>query len=97
MNQNEDAHGTSKVVSKFVYRGRTEIIASVLEGAREGKSKTHLMYAANLDFRGLKKYLEYLISKDFVEREEDEPYLYRTTSKGLDFLTAYNSLRSVSA
>ncbi len=77
---------------KFVYRGRTEIIASILEGAKNGKSKTHLMYAANLDFRGLKKYLEYLVSKDFVEKSGGTAY--KTTSKGVNFLKAYRTLEA---
>ncbi len=84
-----------KSINKFVHRGRTEIIASILKGAKEGKSKTHLMYAANLDFRGLKKYLDYLISNDFIERVGIDAATYRTTSRGMDFLNAYKTLESL--
>ena len=76
-------------------RGRTEIMASLLEAAKEAKSRTHLMYASELDSRGLKKYLSFLISKNFVELQSRSTTRYRITAKGLEFLEIHRRLASL--
>src|SRR5436189_6429607 len=76
-------------------RGRTEIMASLLEAAKEAKSRTHLMYASELDSRGLKKYLNFLISKNFVELQSRRAIRYRITAKGLEFLETHRRLVSL--
>ena len=78
-----------------IRRGRTDIIASLLEAAKEGKSRTHLMYASELDSRGLRKYLDFLVSRKFVEREHGSLTLYKTTAKGLEFLEAHKKIQSL--
>src|SRR3989442_13453676 len=80
---------------EIIRRGRTEIIASLLEAAKEGKSRTHLMYASELDSRGLRKYMEFLVSRKFVERESSSMSSYKTTAKGLEFLEAHKRLESL--
>ncbi|TLX98594.1 MAG: hypothetical protein E6K89_00940 [Thaumarchaeota archaeon] len=76
-------------------RGRTEIMASLLEAAKEEKSRTHLMYASELDSRGLKKYLNFLISNNFVELQSRSTTRYRITAKGLEFLETHRRLESL--
>ena len=70
-------------------------MASLLEAAKEAKSWTHLMYASELDSRGLKKYLNFLISKNFVELQSRSTMRYRITAKGLDFLETHRKLASL--
>jgi predicted transcriptional regulator len=78
----------------MIRRGRTEIIASLLEAAKESKGRTHLMYASELDSRGLRKYLDFLVSRKFVEQESNSTS-YKTTAKGLQFLEAHERLESL--
>ena len=80
---------------QIVRRGRTQIMASLLEAAKEAKSRTHLMYASELDSRGLKKYLSFLISKNFVELQSRSTTRYRITTKGLEFLETHRRLESL--
>ena len=70
-------------------------MASLLEAAKEEKSRTHLMYASELDSRGLKKYLNFLISKNFVELQSRSSTRYRITAKGLEFLETHRRLESL--
>ncbi len=75
-----------------VRRGRIEIISSILTAAKDGVIKTRLMYQSNLDFRGLDKYLDFLVSKKFLERSDSGKTMYKTTQKGLEFLQTYGKL-----
>ena len=70
-------------------------MASLLEAAKKAKGWTHLMYASELDSRGLKKYLNFLISKNFVELQSRSTTRYRITEKGLDFLETHRKLASL--
>jgi len=47
-------------------RGRWDIMASVLRVARSPKSRTHIMYGANLSFRQLERYMELLLDKGLL-------------------------------
>ena len=66
-------------------RVRHDIVLRVLETARDGKLKTHIMKEVKLNFRQLQYYLNHLVSKNFVKKENN---LYRTTEKGLDVIEA---------
>ena len=79
-------------MEKTVRRGRIEIIASILQAAKEGAIKTRLMYQSNLDFRGIDKYLDFLISKKFLDKKDSGKTTYRTSQKGLEFLETYGKL-----
>ena len=52
------------------------------------------MYASELDSRGLRKYLDFLVSRKFVEQESNST-TYKTTAKGLQFLEAHEMLESL--
>jgi len=66
-------------------RVRHNIIIRILEAARNGKLKTHIMKEANLSFKQLEYYLNHLLSKNFIKKEGK---FYRTTEKGLDVIEA---------
>src|SRR5829696_2577783 len=70
-------------------RSRDEVIGQVLEAAREGSSKTNIMYKSFVSFDKLEELLERLIADDLLEQEKGET-TYRTTQKGLDFLNKLN-------
>src|SRR5215210_4872673 len=70
-------------------RSRDEVIGQVLEAAREGSSKTNIMYKSFVSFDKLEELLERLIVDDLLEQEKGE-LTYRTTQKGLDFLNKQN-------
>ena len=66
-------------------RVRHGIIIRILEAARYGKLKTHIMRESNLSYKRLEYYLNHLLSKNFIEKEGR---FYRTTEKGLGVIEA---------
>ncbi|BFH74108.1 winged helix-turn-helix domain-containing protein [Sulfurisphaera javensis] len=76
-----------------VKRDQFEIMADILENVRQGYgSKSALMKNANLSFSILRKYLDYLKEKGYIE-EKDNSYII--TDKGLDLLNRLNSVRKL--
>jgi predicted transcriptional regulator len=69
-------------------RSRLEIIAKILSVARDGARKTNIMYQANLSFRQMESYLNFLIEKGLLGStlNEDGTPIYETTQKGNSFL-----------
>lgn len=71
-------------------RDRHDIIAQILDHAREGRIKTHLMYKAKLSYAQINEYLPLLIERGFLEnmtfkRKKRMVTMYRTTQRGMDF------------
>ena len=50
------------------------------------------MYESDLDSRGLKKYLDFLMSRKFVEVNNTNVPTYAITPKGLEFLETHKRL-----
>jgi predicted transcriptional regulator len=77
-------------------RGRWDIMASVLRVAKSPKSRTHIMYGANLSFRQLQRYMELLLDKGLLcvseETNSKAKHLYVITENGLSFLENYRRL-----
>jgi len=75
-------------------RDRHEIIAEILETARGGAIKTHIMYKAKLSFAQLNKYVPLLIEKGFLEvtEKEEAKCLLKTSKQGELFLKNYRLL-----
>jgi predicted transcriptional regulator len=67
------------------HRSRTNIIWEMLEAARLGESKTHIMYAAGLSFSQTVEYMEYLQHNDLL-RYDSVTNKFWVTEKGLKFL-----------
>ncbi|KYH39301.1 MAG: putative transcriptional regulator [Candidatus Bathyarchaeota archaeon B23] len=72
-------------------RNGLDICADILEVARMGARKTHIVYKANLNFRIVERYLQRLMEGGLLERRKGER-LYVTTPEGLRFLERYREL-----
>jgi predicted transcriptional regulator len=73
------------------YRRRFEIIADILNVAKNGAKKTRIMYVANLSHRLLEKYLMETINVGFIRLNNDD---YEVTEKGQLFLERYGQFSS---
>jgi len=69
-------------------RNRLEIISEILQVAKNGAKKTHVMYQCNLSYRQTEKYLNHLLKTGFLRIGNS----YHTTEKGLQFLRTYQTL-----
>jgi len=73
-------------------RNNLDISAKILQVANEGAKKTQIVYKANLNFLIVKKYLNNLTEKGFMNKNDTR---YYTTEKGRDFLTSYQEFSSM--
>jgi predicted transcriptional regulator len=73
------------------YRGRTDIVAQILESANGGVTKTRIMYEAYLSYTQLQDYLATLMQNGLIEYSEGE-HKYKTTTKGMQFLKAFSQM-----
>ena len=76
---------------RMKYRSRTEIAAQILDVAREGTTKTRIMYRAFLSYAQLKEYLTVLIKNDLLNLDPKDQS-YKTTEKGQQFLRIYSHM-----
>jgi predicted transcriptional regulator len=76
------------------YRSRMDIIATILESARKGASKTKLMYGAYLSYSQLKEYLAFLQNRNLLSLDEKTQTLW-PTDRGLHFLNVYDEVRDM--
>lgn len=75
-------------------RSWRDIIAEMLEIAKEPVGKTMLMYKATLSFDSLRIYLELLLTKQLIAYNE-KTRKYKTTKKGLEYLRLNDSMNSI--
>ena len=78
-------------------RDRHDIVAEILETARGGAIKTHIMYKAKLSYAQLNEYLPLLIEKGFLEdlsivRNRQMKHLLKTSKQGEMFLQNFRLL-----
>jgi predicted transcriptional regulator len=67
-------------------RDKIIIMAEIINLAKKGISKTHIMFKANLSFSQLNQYIEFLSNANLLEKITiDGKTVYRATPKGLDF------------
>lgn len=66
--------------------------------SKQGKAKpTHILYGANLSHTRLKKYLNSLIEKEFIQKIEVEGrQYYMITEKGREFLREFKKIKDIS-
>ena len=81
-------------------RDRHEIVSEILNYARRGKIKTHIMYKAKLSYSQIQEYLPLLVKKGFIEnmtikRRKQTLKMYRTTEKGIEFLNRLESMNKL--
>ena len=75
------------------YRSSFEIIALILEAACEGASRFAIANRLNTNYFQLRRYLDYLIRIEFIDvKPNGRQILYKTSKKGLEFLTLYKVL-----
>ncbi len=72
-------------------RNDMDICHDILKVAETGAKKTRIVYQANLNFKIVKKYLELLMSRNFIELKDRH---YLTTDSGHYWMTNYNQLVS---
>src|SRR5215217_6798768 len=75
-------------------RGKIQIMGDVLALATSGIKKTHIMYRANLSYEQVHLYLGELIGKRLITQDvsSSDGVVYRTTTKGREFLLHYTRL-----
>jgi predicted transcriptional regulator len=76
------------------YRSRTEIIATVLQAAMNGATKTRLMYSAYLSYAQVQEYIHFLTERRLISFEEDSQE-YKLTEQGLRFLRVYDEISDI--
>jgi predicted transcriptional regulator len=89
---------TPRSQTKFKNRNRMEIVSNILDIARNGALKTHLMYKANLSYMVVTQYLNFLMKAGLIEEiltEEGPTRLYKTSSKGFKYLEVYQDLQQI--
>ena len=73
------------------YRGRTEIVATMLEAANGRATKTKIMYSAFLSYNQIKEYLSVLVENNLIEYLEGTR-TFKTTEKGLNVLKMHREM-----
>jgi predicted transcriptional regulator len=67
-------------------RDKIVIMAEIINLAKKGISKTHIMFKANLSFSQLNQYIEALSNADLIEKTSiNGKVVYRATPKGCEF------------
>jgi len=69
-------------------RSSFEIIAEILETAKNGAKKTRIMYVCGLSYRFVQKYLDLLLEMGLLKIGNS----YFTTDRGKIFLNKYQRL-----
>ena len=75
-------------------RKTEEIIASILDTAKNGSTKTRIMYVAYLSFSQLQKYMKYTMENRLIDHDPNEKK-YLTTDKGFEFLRRFEEVNSI--
>ncbi len=75
-----------------------EMVCDILGVLAEGPTKpTHILYKANMSWKVLSSYLEFLGGRGLVEKEEEQGgkrSTYTLTERGRSILQLYEGLRS---
>ena len=76
-------------------RCNLEVMADVLRIGQAGK--TQIMYAANMSYSQLQKYLDFLTEHGFIDRvaSKSSNATYRTTAKGQTLLKLLERVRAM--
>ena len=79
-----------------VRRSPLEMVCDILGVVSEGPTKpTHILYRANMSWKVLSTYLEYLIERGLIAKEDQggKRSTYILTTKGRSILQLYDGLR----
>ena len=73
-------------------RTSIDVIADILQIAREGARITHIVYKGNLNFKMAHRYVRDLLKRGLMR---EEPPLYHSTAKGDLYIARYHQLTEV--
>jgi predicted transcriptional regulator len=78
-------------------RDRHDIVAEILETARGGAIKTHIMYKAKLSYKQLDDYVTLLVKRGFLEnhttvRNGQARQVFKTSERGEEFIRNFRTL-----
>jgi len=78
-------------------RQRLDIIEDILIAALDGEVKTHITNKTNLTHTTTELYLEDLMAADLIEAVGEKKWgaMYRTTQKGVRFLSTIRAMREL--
>lgn len=74
-------------------RSKEEIIASILFSARQGATKTGIMYSNYLSFSQLNKYLQHGLNTKVIYLNGDGRFF--TTTKGFQYLECFEQVHNI--
>jgi predicted transcriptional regulator len=74
----------------------TDIIATILQAAMTGATKTRIMYGAYLSYAQVKEYLSFLLERDLIRYEEGSGP-YKLSERGMKVLEAYEGISEMIA
>jgi len=81
-------------------RSKVRILVDILRLIRKkgGAAKiTHILYGANLSYKRMKKYLDWLVSKEFIEPfSKGGNKYYKITKKGINFVNEFKKIEEIS-
>lgn len=79
------------ITSSRKKRNKEEILASILDTAKLGATKTRIMYESFLSFSQLRRYLEYAVETGLLDLNlESKKYI--TTRKGTEYLKRFDDV-----
>jgi predicted transcriptional regulator len=65
----------------------------ILKVAKQGTSKTRIMYNVNLSFKGVNQYLRFMMENELLLKTHDDyKSVYYASEKGLTFIGSYTQL-----
>jgi predicted transcriptional regulator len=70
-------------------RSAVNLMVDILKIALKGAGKTEIVYKANLNFKQVRKYLDFLLEKGLIAVSSNKRKKYRTTEKGKAFIKRY--------
>ena len=79
----------------MINRSRSDLVSLILEAAKEGTTRTRIMYSAYLSSGQTKYYLKMLVESGLVAQVATTKS-YKTTKKGLEVLALYDRLNQLS-
>jgi predicted transcriptional regulator len=85
-------HEKELCITKGSRRGKMDIIAEILLYCEQQKTKTSIMYNANLNYSQLKSQIDALTSQGLIEKKQNR---YVTTERGYRFLELFAQLNDL--
>ena len=82
----------------FSRRSTFDIISTILITAKQGETKTRIMYTCNLNYEQLKYYIQFLLKMEFLDKQlstDKKKKTLKSTPKGLKFLRKYTEIQTL--